>query len=270
MSANQFIALLEEQGLLDTEVLEELRRSVTESKNRITAESLSKLLVENGQLTRFQATRLVGQLKDPTGVIETAKPVAKSNFGSDDGLDLLPDVEADQPLQAKLIDQPSSAPSKSSSKTDEVEVVEEIIEGVAVVEEKSDASAFDSEPTFVKPVKIGAPKGNQWDAFRIWGVGFFLSVLLVLLAWLVYWLLSGSASQFYKLAEESYESRDYEVAVERFSSYVKSYPKADNVSVAKVFAAIATIRQANEQLGDPAKAIELAETVLPTVVNEPA
>ena len=67
--AKQFIDLLESQGLIDKEVIAELRRQLAESKGRVTPEAVAKVLVENGQLTRFQATKLIASLRDdqPTG-----------------------------------------------------------------------------------------------------------------------------------------------------------------------------------------------------------
>ncbi|MFO0066587.1 MAG: hypothetical protein ACK523_11550, partial [Pirellulaceae bacterium] len=62
--AKQFIDLLESQGLIDKEVIAELRRQLAESKGRVTPEAVAKVLVENGQLTRFQATKLIASLRD--------------------------------------------------------------------------------------------------------------------------------------------------------------------------------------------------------------
>jgi outer membrane protein assembly factor BamB/TolA-binding protein len=268
MSAGQFISLLEEQGLLDPEVIGELRRSTAESKGRITAESLSKLLVENGQLTRFQATRLISQLHEKQGVRETEdSTIAPSSPELADELDLLPENETqgNQPLEAIVIGAPVKADVVSPD--DVFEIEDKSVEDDSRSFTDSHAS-FSSDSSYVKPVKIAAPQRNQWDAFRIWGVGFVLSVLIVALTWLVFWLMSGSASEFYTQAQQTYESGDYEVAIQQFTSYVSKYPKHDNASTAKVITVIAKIRQANEQLGDPAKAIEVAEAILPSIVNE--
>ncbi len=286
MSANQLIDLLEEQGLLAPEVIVELRRNVAQSKTRITHEGLAKLLVENGQLTRFQATRLVAQIQEspeahPTDPRPFSTPLSPPKLPvASDELDLLPEEvgsvsDPNNPVEAKLIPD------------------DEIIEAVEIIEEeekkpenkKRNRESIDTpsrgtatrdfggpteSPTFVRPVKIAAPKGHSWDAFRIWGVGFILSVLLAALSWLVYWVMSGSSAQFYEQAQEAYESRDYEVAVERFTAFAKKFSKEEKASAAKSFAAIATIRQAVDQLGDPALAIEKAEAILPTIVNEPS
>ncbi len=292
MSANHLIDLLEEQGLLDPEVILELRRTVVQSKTRITTESLAKLLVENGQLTRFQATRLVGQIQEATQSENEsprpfsnpiAPPTKRPSLSTDD-LELLPDdlvasggLDPSQPMEAKLIPQDDIV---EAIELIEAEVVPVAKEPTAKKKKKIqsfeaaaiNAAGFDSDSasdgTFVKPVKIAAPKGNSWDSFRIWGVGFALSVLLAALAWLIYWVMSGSSSQFYAQATEAYESRDYEVAIELFGGFAKKFPKEDKASSARAYAAIATIRQASEQLGNPSLAIDKAEAILPTIAGE--
>ena len=65
MYAEQFLDELEKRGLLDDRVLVELREQVSQIKTRVTPESIAKLLVDNGHLTRFQATKLVGEITGP-------------------------------------------------------------------------------------------------------------------------------------------------------------------------------------------------------------
>ena len=59
MSAKKFIQLLEDNGVLDAATLREIRRQVKD-KN-VSAATVAKALVEKGKLTKFQATKLVGQ-----------------------------------------------------------------------------------------------------------------------------------------------------------------------------------------------------------------
>jgi outer membrane protein assembly factor BamB len=280
MSASQFIDLLEEQGLLDPQVIADLRKSIVDAKARITAESLSKNLVENGHLTRFQATQLVSKLQERL----QRPPSPAPNRPAEDLPQSAPPVELgleeimllEEPgdpvppvLEARLVEDPT-IPGDASEEIFDIDT----LPGSPPSPPGPTIASSYSDPikatTPFKPVKVSATGKDSWDSFRIWGVGFFLSVLLVMLTWLVYWLMSGSASEFYTLAQEAYESRDYEVALEKFRSFAKSYPKEEKASAAKVFAAIAEIRQANDQLGDPARAIDTSATVLPTVVNEPA
>ena len=63
MLANELIDQLERRGLLDQEIIEALREQLDQGGARVTPEAVAKLLVDNGQLTRFQATKLIGELR---------------------------------------------------------------------------------------------------------------------------------------------------------------------------------------------------------------
>lgn len=59
MSANKVLDLAEQQGLLDPQLVADLRKEVREAKFGVAAEALGNLLVEQGHLTAFQAKKLV-------------------------------------------------------------------------------------------------------------------------------------------------------------------------------------------------------------------
>ena len=66
MSASKVLDMAERQGLLDAKVISELRKQVAESKFVVTPEAVAKILVDKGQLTAFQARRLVASaLEEP-------------------------------------------------------------------------------------------------------------------------------------------------------------------------------------------------------------
>ena len=131
MSASQFIQMLESKGLLDPESILELQKMVEQSKVRVTPEALARILVENGQLTRFQATKLVTELKQQQEASAAAKAspstaTSGSRKSPNDSVeDLLPADEV-EPVEV-------------------VEVVEDvvqdaIVEVAEVVEESSGSS----------------------------------------------------------------------------------------------------------------------------------
>ena len=103
MSASQFIQMLENKGLLDPESIVELQKMLEQSKVRVTPEALARILVENGQLTRFQATKLVTELKDQqqadvaNKAASSRQPNAiKKPTNTDSVEDLLPPEEIEQ------------------------------------------------------------------------------------------------------------------------------------------------------------------------------
>ena len=87
MMVEQFIDRLEQQGLLDKNIIDELRRKVAQVKGKkVTPEAIAKYLVDRGHLTRFQATKLVNEITSrPDAVVD---PGAKSKSGE---LRLAPD-----------------------------------------------------------------------------------------------------------------------------------------------------------------------------------
>ena len=138
MAASQFIALLESRGLLDPEIIEELHRQVEQSKGRVTPEAIAKLLVENGQLTRFQATKLVTELNeatagtrpDPSLALRGGRPIEPIPPDDHDSVeDLLPNdmVQVDEVAEVEVIDDPVEVievvdvGSKSKSRRHEAE-----------------------------------------------------------------------------------------------------------------------------------------------------
>lgn len=105
--ARQFLDLLESQQLLAPDILGELRRQVDESKSRLTSDLIARLLVDNGHLTKFQATKLIAELKD-----QTAKDLShkgSSSSAADASEDELGFAEDAPDLQRD-----SSNPDKSS------------------------------------------------------------------------------------------------------------------------------------------------------------
>ncbi|RMF43596.1 MAG: serine/threonine protein kinase, partial [Planctomycetota bacterium] len=102
--ATQFIDLLERKQLLAPEIVEELRRQVAEAKTRLTPELLAKLLVDNGHLTKFQATKLIAEAKELSDALPeeavAPQPAAPSTGstgtpGDADELGFAPDPEGE-------------------------------------------------------------------------------------------------------------------------------------------------------------------------------
>lgn len=73
MSASKFLQLLEQSGMLEKSLITELRKQVAESKFKVSAESVAKLLVDKGHLTKFQATKFVGQATEEEEATERTK-----------------------------------------------------------------------------------------------------------------------------------------------------------------------------------------------------
>jgi len=156
MSASQFIQMLESKGLLDPESIKELQRMVEQSKVRVTPEALARILVENGQLTRFQATKLVTELKEQADPSLGGKstPASKSSNSSASVDDLLPPDEPEVEEIVEVIEDPvaevvevveavESGPTKSSKRRSK---------SSGSAEGSNEAGAF-ADVAMAKPVK---------------------------------------------------------------------------------------------------------------------
>ncbi|MEO8495760.1 MAG: hypothetical protein ABI614_11860, partial [Planctomycetota bacterium] len=86
MSAKKFVQLLEDSGALDASTLREVRRQISDKK--VSAATIARALVDKGKLTKFQATKLVGEA--------TAEPEPSSDDES--GLLLVEDAPADEDI----------------------------------------------------------------------------------------------------------------------------------------------------------------------------
>ncbi|MDF1845178.1 MAG: serine/threonine protein kinase, partial [Rubripirellula sp.] len=112
MLANELINRLERLGLLDQEIIEALREQLDQGGARVTPEAVAKLLVDNGQLTHFQATKLIGELRSGEyDENESSGDGSDLNAGLED-LDLVPEdvdeavvvVEEEEPVDVMPVE----------------------------------------------------------------------------------------------------------------------------------------------------------------------
>ena len=267
MAASQFIALLESRGLLDPEIIVELNRQVEQSKVRVTPEAIAKLLVDNGQLTRFQATKLVTELNetlgsskpDPSIALRGGRPLEPEPTNDHDSVDdLLPaeTVEADEEVQAVEVVE------------DEVEIVDSPPQGKST---RSSSLAGDLDNLPRHPTRnVNIKKKSDWESFRIIGYGFFLFLLIILFIPLAIWFMKGSADEAFTAAENAYKSQDYERASRSFAEFARSFSTDSRVSQSKVFSALAKVRQDADKNTDPTIALKSSQEILPSIANEAA
>ena len=273
--AHQFIDLLESQQLLSPEILEELRRQVAESKTKLSPELLAKLLVDNGHLTKFQATKLISEIKAPADEDESSASAGQQSAGvsEDDELGFAPDSAGAGEEHAASANQNSQIDEAS---VEPVEVVEpiEVVQTVDVVETydealpSSTAEALEAAVPTPRAVRPQTPKANPWDSFRILGVGLLLALVLIAGYFLLDWFLRGSAEERLALADGAYEQRSYETATAQYEDFSNDFPTSDKASYARVRAALAKIRKDVESARDPQIGLDTALAVLPGIAQE--
>jgi len=270
MSASQFIQMLENKGLLDPESILELQKMLEQSKVRVTPEALARILVENGQLTRFQATKLVTELKEQQESQAAGKPVGAKISNNDSVEDLLP---AEDVVQAELVEVVDEVVEAEVAEV--VEVVEEADSATGKSRRKKTSQAASYVDDSLKdvaiakaPVVTNKPEKSPWETFGIIGVGFIVLLLLTLFVPLYLWFSAGNAKDSWDLAEDFYKNRDYDRAAKQYEQFASGFPTDENASTARVKAVLAKVREASEKNADPSVGFKAAQEELPGVVNE--
>ncbi len=291
--ATQFIDLLERKQLLAPEIVEELRRQVEEAKTRLTPELLAKLLVDNGHLTKFQATKLIAEAKeqsDPSSQADVPGGPVASTPSQDDELGFAPDpdapsaeeesaaeVEDDAPVAAVFIDEEDGGDSPVVAvEAPEVEVGEVELGEVEV------AMPVEAEPLAPTPDVFSAaparparsvqkkmPQVSPWESYRILGRGVVLALLLIALVVLVLYFWRGSAEDHLRRADDLYESRGYETAAGLYEEFYERWPTHEKASYAKVRSVLASLRGATELAPDPMIGLEKVLELVPGLAGEP-
>ncbi|XZE21365.1 PQQ-binding-like beta-propeller repeat protein [Pirellulaceae bacterium SH449] len=264
MSASAFIRLLESRGLLDPQIISELDRQFGTANKKFTPESIAKFLVDNGHLTRFQATSLVTELNktlgssasDPTAALRGGRPIDADEVQESDSVeDLLPDDIVEEVEAVEVVEDEA-----------EPEIVEVVAESVSVRPASSDLGMEE----IVRPkVYVNPNKKNAWESFRVVGIGFILLLFLMPLAFLVYWVSQGSADQAYELAEGAYSARDYAQASKRFNDFSRSYSNDPRASKAKVLSTLSIVREESDKVADPTSSLQKAQEAFPLIASEP-
>lgn len=284
VSAKQFIDLLESQELLSDDVLQELRRQIAESKTRLTPELLAKLLVDNGHLTKFQATKLMGEISSPSNVpsnepTSVPEPAADDELGLAEELVEIPasSVPASEAVAEVFLDDEDEEFAADEAEDsfiggeieeEEVEVVEVLDDSPSSTDSSDDSFSSSRAPKVQRVARPVTAKANPWDSFRILGVGVLLALILVAGFFLVNYFLRGSAEERIERADAAYEQRSYEDAATLYKEFAEAFPTNEKASYAKVRSALASLRKDAEGAPDPTFGLETAQAVLPPIAEE--
>ncbi|GAB5403629.1 MAG: PQQ-binding-like beta-propeller repeat protein [Aureliella sp.] len=299
--AKQFIELLVSKQLLAPEIVEELNRQVAESKNKLSPELIAKLLVDNGHLTKFQATQLIAEVRDadPAAAAESTDSSDELGFADEEDtspepgvaevfiddepeiVDVVASDEVSDAVEVEAVEVIEGAEVVDVAEVVEVAEAEEVAEVVEVVEAYEEADVVEDEPESVdfgtgtparakRPAKAKQPEKSAFDSFRILGVGLILTLVVIALVLLVRHFVIGNADDMLAAAKESYEGRQYQQAADLYSQFPDSFPTHEKASFARVRAALSQLRQDSENVPNPAVGLETALAVLPPIEQESA
>jgi outer membrane protein assembly factor BamB len=280
MLAKDLIDRLERLGLLDQEIIEALREQLAQSGARVTPEAVAKLLVDNGQLTRFQATKLIGELRS-SDYSDPDENVAGGDQPIDDFALLDGDEAIAEPVdvldEAVVIDAEPVAESYSAESA-----VAKDAEPAATRPSPRDPSSGDpssgdpsSGDPSSRPKKVNAgkkvrdPSKSIWDSFKIYGVAATIMILLFIGTVLYFVLNKGSADKNIEVANGFYSKQSYDVAKNAYEMFLKNFGQSNpHSSIARTRLAMSELYLFS-QFTDPARATKEAEVILPKIENEP-
>lgn len=256
---------LERLGLVDQEIIAALREQLSQSGVRVTPEKIAMLLVENGQLTRYQATKLIGRLRDsePQGEDESGQAEVV-----DEELDLIDGV-ADEASQAEVVEAEAMGAEAIEDEPVEVDAA-----GAEPVEVFDDAPAGRRRRDQPRQRKVNKTKQQRdetksiWDSFKIYGVGGVV-VMLALTAAALYWVLrKEDADEYIARANKSYNQQNYAAAEKDFAGFLESYGNNHpHASLARTRLVMSQMYQFAEYT-DPVRAVDEGERLLPTIEEE--
>ncbi|WP_417732896.1 PQQ-binding-like beta-propeller repeat protein [Rosistilla oblonga] len=269
--ARELIALIERRGLLDQEIVDALNQQMEEGGARVTPEAVAKLLVDNGHLTRYQATKLIGELRseqyqEETEAVEAVEVAEEPELLLDDETDAAMAIEAIEvepvevePIQADIVD----------AQIVDAETVEaEPISGDEATE-KPKRSASGTRRTAKR--KSTEPEKSVWDSFKIYGVAGAILACLPL-GWFFWnYINKGNAAEYMERANGLYAQENYTGAKQTYQDFLDNFgEETEDSSKARVRIAMSQLYQTLQNTTDPEKFLTTATTLLPTVINEEA
>ncbi len=257
-----------------------------------------RLLVDNGHLTKFQATKLISEESKDSPAKRQDQPkadelgLAPEKMPANKAI-ILDDENDDEVVEVDVVDDDNVQVELVSDDVVEVEVIEpsrkKVVEAVEVAEsqpkakstkritklEPSSKRSKEKKPvpakTNKRPLKASRSDGkNPWDSHRILTVGAVLGLLGVFALALIYFFTSESADKMLELAEDAYKPNNYEMAQKRYQEFASTFSSHKDASLARVRIGMCEIRKDIESLPDPVQSLKTAEKVLPTIAKEPA
>ena len=261
MLANELIDRLERLGLLDQEIIEALREQLEQSGTRITPEAVAKLLVDNGQLTHFQATKLIGELRSGEYEEPAAETTADSDLtaGVEEAAVVVEDATPVEPVATPVFE--AEAVPVEAVPVEVAAVGVEALSGGMVEETPRERPT----PSRKRPEE---PK-TVWDSFKIYGyVAIIILFLLILGAGLAI-LNREDADAFIQRANDAYDGGTHEGAQKDYLAFLEMFGDDHQYSsLARTRITMTKLYKAADFKQQPEKAVALAKEELPLVAEE--
>lgn len=259
MLAKDLIDRIERLGLLDQEIIVALREQLEQSGVRVTPEAVAKLLVDNGQLTSYQATKLIGELRD--------NPATGGDANGDESLVEGLEVDAVEAMPVQAVAVEAMAAEVVPVEAVAVESFDgQPIDGPQYAGDLSAATAANRPQRKERPVR---DETNPWDSFKIYGYAGIIATLL-LSGFALWFILSREdADKVIGRADEFYAGENYEAAQQAYVSFLDDYGQENkHSSAARTKIVMTQLYKAAQFKQEPGQAITVAKEKLPMVAEE--
>ena len=284
MDAEQFLEHIASKGLLETELLDKLRRQALQGENQWTPKQIIKFLVEQSYLTRFQAKTiltevLVDRAAEPTTVEESLEFATDANG---DPID----------RDAKIADSLEGLEIEESTDSESVEIIDledaNVAQTPAVTNDVVDLGAFSTatppvdpfaaaaattphnpqppatgEPVAAEPDEVLTSESDGpnslldpefdntvWDSRLVIGSALVFSFLSIAAVVLYIVLANKSALKQWENAFDQYEGGSYQQALSAMESFSETFPADDKADDALSYAAMCKIHVQMTKIGD--------------------
>ena len=284
MNANEFISYLESRQLLESVILDQLRKLISSTQRAITPEELVKLLVDQGHLTRFQGSRMLAELPEADDGPDPPDELAIKHVDSLDGeVHVTPEPDPQPVAEEPIVDLTSSA--------DEDEEIVDLEQAVAAplpvqgndplldplaqqpvqqpvatasyatdgagLEEEAGGRVPDHAPSTLAELQVAS---NPWDTkLIVLGIGSF-GLLFVAAVFLYNSITAYPPMEMLSKAQEDYNAGSYTQSIAKYEKFLKKYPRHDDESLAQVRIGMCKINQVAKE---PEKALDRCNEILP-------
>ncbi|MEE2990527.1 MAG: PQQ-binding-like beta-propeller repeat protein, partial [Planctomycetota bacterium] len=289
MNAKEFISYLESKQLLESVILDQLRKLISSTNRAITPEELVKLLVDEGHLTRFQGSRILAELPVAPDEPDAGDELAIKHVDSLDGdLHVTPEPDPQPVAEEPIVDLTSSgeedeeiveleqavaAPLPAPGNDPLLDPLAQSVQqpvatasfgtDLADMEEEAGEQVPDHAPTTLAELQVAS---NPWDTkLIVLGIGSF-GLLFVAAVFLYNSITAYPPMEMLSKAQEDYNAGSYTQSIAKYEKFLKKYPRHDEESLAHVRIGMCRINQVAKE---PEKALERCKEILPELQNEP-
>ncbi|QDT02441.1 outer membrane biogenesis protein BamB [Rubripirellula lacrimiformis] len=255
MLAKELIDRLERLALLDQEIIEALREQLEQGGTRVTPEAVAKLLVDNGQLTHFQASKLIGELR--SGQYESEADSGEADLTTIDEMGVVDDAFGEV-VEVADVEVYEAEPMA-------VDVVPVEVDGDEVDESVPRPKRDRPSSRRPKPVE----NKSVWDSFKVYGYLGIIALLVLAGAGIMFVLSRENADEFIGNANKLYDQQNYQGAQDAYLSFLDSFGDEHQYSsVARTRVTMTELYKAAQFKQEPWQAVDLAKEKLPLIAEE--